>query len=314
MPNQFRYLRVSLLAACNFNCFYCRPLSMRKAIDKKLTRPNKFKEAIELLCRLGIRKVRFTGGEPTLYKRLPDLVAHTKEIDESVHTAITSNGSLLKRMAPSLGDAGLDSINISLDTIDRSNFKAITSTDGLQKVLAGIESAMKHIPTVKLNCVVMGGVNSDEVGNMVRFADKLGIDIRFIEYMPTLHGSSQGSAYVSGETIRADLGYSFYPVESNPGSAACYYRSDDLGIRVGYINPVSHPFCTDCDRIRLTAEGNLYGCLFSGQAINLFEMIDDQPDNIANEIKALIAARTNTGCSLLSRGDHYLPSFIVTGG
>jgi len=288
MPNQFRYLRVSLLAACNFNCFYCRPLSMRKAIDKKLTRPDKFKEAIEHLCRLGVRKVRFTGGEPTLYKRLPDLVAHTKNIDESVHTAITSNGSLLKRMAPLLGDAGLD--------------------------LAGIEASMKHIPTVKLNCVVMGGVNSDEVGNMVRFADKLGIDIRFIEYMPTRHGSSQGSAYVSGETIRADLGYSFDPVESNPGSAARYYRSNDLGIRVGFINPVSHPFCADCDRIRLTAEGNLYGCLFSGQAFNLFEMIDNQPDNIANEIKALIAARTNTGCSLLSRGEHYLPSFIVTGG
>ena len=287
---------------------------MRKAIDKKLTRPDKFKAAIEHLCRLGIQKVRFTGGEPTLYKRLPDLVAHTKKIDEGIHTAITSNGSLLKRMAPLLGDSGLDSINISLDTIDRNRFKAITSTDGLQNVLAGIEAAIDHIPTVKLNCVVMGGVNSDEVGNMVRFADKLGIDIRFIEYMPTRHGSSQGSAYVSGETIRADLGYPFYPVEANPGSAARYYSSNDLGIRVGFINPVSHPFCADCDRIRLTADGNLYGCLFSGRAINLFDMIDSQPDNIAGEIRTLIASRTNTGCSALSRGEHYLPSFIVTGG
>lgn len=314
MPNQFRYLRVSLLSACNFNCFYCRPPSMSHALDQKLTRPNRFKTAIEHLYRLGIRKVRFTGGEPTLYKKLPDLVAHTKALGQNIHTAITSNGSLLKQMAPLLGDSGLDSINISLDTIDRNKFKTITSTDALQNVLAGIEAAMKHIPAVKLNCVVMGGINSDEVGNMVRFADKLGIDIRFIEYMPTRHGSSQDSTYVSGDAIRADLGYPFYPVEAKPGSAARYYRSDDLCIRVGFINPVSHPFCSDCDRIRLTADGNLYGCLFSGRAINLFEMMDSNRDSISDEIKELIAARTNTGCSLLSRGEHYLPSFIVTGG
>ena len=124
--NEVGYLRVSLLSDCNLNCFYCRPSEESKSIDCNLSGSDRFKASIELLCGMGIRKVRFTGGEPTLYKRLADLIAFTKGLDNTVHTALTSNGLSLGKLAENLMKAGLDSLNISLDTLDRGKFRSIT--------------------------------------------------------------------------------------------------------------------------------------------------------------------------------------------
>lgn len=309
-----RYLRVSLLQGCNFNCFYCRPPAADASSKNRLTAPEQFEKSIRFLHTLGIRKVRFTGGEPTLYKQLPELIASVKRFDRNITTAITSNGYLLGKLAPRLAEAGLDSINISLDTLDREKFSRITGVDALTQVLEGIRAARDCIPQVKLNCVIMKDVNQDEARQMIEFADDLGIDIRFIEYMPTRHNSSQCRGYLAGDHVRDELPYEFQPIQTASNSAARYYRAENLRVRVGFINPVSHSFCDDCDRLRLTADGNLYGCLFSGKAINLFELLEDNGEEALKRTNEFVASKVRAGCSLLSQNDDYLPSFLNMGG
>lgn len=314
MPNKAEYLRISLINECNFSCFYCRPPQLKKQSEVVQTKPEKFKTAISFLHGLGIRKIRFTGGKPTLYRGLTDLISYAKSLDASFHTAVTTNGRLLSHLAPDLGKAGLDSINISLDTLDAARFHQITASDSLNHVLKGIEKAVVTVPKVKLNCVVLKGVNDDEIGSMVEFANRMGVDIRFIEYMPTRNSHGQTRGYLAGAEILSRISYPLSPLNSDPHSAARYYISGRLSIRVGLIAPVSSPFCLECNRIRLTANGNLYGCLFSGECINLFEMLDRSPENVSSQLERLISLRTNTGCSYLPKGDKYLPSFMVTGG
>jgi cyclic pyranopterin phosphate synthase len=311
---RIRYLRVSLLNSCNLNCFYCRPPSVYAKKSSYVGNFDKFKMALELLNRLGTCKVRFTGGEPTLYKRLPELIAFTRNQSYRTHIAITTNGRLLSRCIFRLAEAGLDSANISLDTLEPDKFRRITSVDCLDQVIAGIESAVQTIPKVKLNCVIMRGINDTEAPAMVAYANRLGVDIRFIEYMPTRHGIPEARAYIPGDAIKEKLPYRLEPVESEISSAARYWSSDDLRIRVGFISPVSHPFCAHCDRIRLTSDGSLYGCLFSIQAINLFELLEGGIDSIQTEIERLVGAKTYTGCCYRSIDSRHYPSFVKIGG
>jgi cyclic pyranopterin phosphate synthase len=229
---------------------------------------------------------------------LPDLISGVKTLDRDIHTAVTTNGFLLDRLAPRLAEAGLDSINIS----------------GIGRVLAGIRAARRHIRQVKLNCVVMEGVNSEEPPRMIELADRLGVDVRFIEYMPTKHNTSQRRGYVSGDTVRQNLPLNLHLLETEAASAARYYTSDKLKIRVGFIDPVSHPFCDHCDRLRLTADGLLYGCLFSGRAIDLFELLNNDHDTALAETMKLIASKVRAGCLVSNRMADYLPSFVNMGG
>lgn len=314
MRNLARYLRVSLVNQCNLACSYCKPGGVQNPLVKK-TAPGKFSQAIDLLHKIGIRKVRFTGGEPTLYKELPELVSFTKELSEDMLVAMTSNGLLLDQLAQPLADAGMDSINISLDTTDRDKFTCITGSDLFHKVMAGIEAAVKHIPLVKLNCVVMAGVNDDETERMIRLADSLGLDIRFIEFMPTKHDNDHHRLFVSGESLRASLPFELTEIAGKSSTAARYYKSDQLGIKVGFIDPVSHSFCALCDRIRLASDGRLYGCLFSGNNFNLLDALDEGPEAAMNQVEQLVASKEFLGCAAaVDQKLDDLPSFINIGG
>ena len=295
--NRLRYLRVSLINACNLNCFYCRPAGTKSVAGNDPAVHTLFEKSIELLCQLGVRKVRFTGGEPTLYKRLPELIAFTKGIDPSITTAITTNGILLEQLSPKLADAGLDAINISLDTLSREQFRAMTTADAFDKVMRGITAAIKHIPVVKLNCVLIDGVNDHEAEAMIAFANRLGVDIRFIEYMPTKYASDKRRGYLSNEQLRQRLPYQLAPMTPDPASAARYFTAPELGIRVGFISPVSHPFCAGCDRLRLTSEGKLHGCLFSHQGLDLFSLLKEDSSQTIAAIKQLVASKTYRGCA-----------------
>jgi len=308
------YLRVSLLKACNFNCIYCRPPSFKGIRQKEFTSSEEFKSAIELLCRMGIRKVRFTGGEPTLYKDLPQLVSFTKQLKANIHTALTTNGRLLKKLAPRLAEAGLDSVNISLDTVNAAKFKFITGVDCFEKVVAGIKAAIEYVPDVKLNCVVIRGVNDEEPKELVDFANQLGIDIRFIEYMPTRHNGSANRGYVTGSATMRSIGYEFYPVATDKASPARYYKSKALSNRVGFVNSVSQPFCTHCNRIRLAADGNLYTCLFSARAINLFDLQNKSYVTAAEQIARFVEGKQHVGCSSPPAESQFLPAFNEIGG
>ncbi len=313
MTRNIHYLRISLLPACNFNCVYCRPDGDSPAELKALTPPADFISAISCLHQLGIRKVRFTGGEPTLYPQLVELVKITKSLSPAVFTAMTTNGLRLQKLAPQLAGSGLDGVNVSIDTLNPDKFREITGRNWLREVKVGIDAAIDHIPSVKLNTVIMAEINDDEAPAIIRFADDRGIEVRFIEYMPSQGSATFSSRYVPGEKLREQLPFDFRLAPEQPTGAARYYVADTLRIRVGFIEPVSNPFCNTCDRIRLTAEGNLFGCLFSGYSFNLFDHLTEDIAVLANRIDQLIQARTNLGCSAAA-GGNYLPNFVVTGG
>ena len=160
----------------------------------------------------------------------------------------------------------------------------------------------------------MKDVNETEARQMIEFADSLGLDIRFIEYMPTKHNSTQCRGYLPGDQLRENLPYVFHPIQTSRSSAARYYRSDKLRVKVGFINPVSHSFCDNCDRLRLTADGNLYGCLFSGRSINLFDLLENDSEEAFKKTNEFVASKVRAGCSVLSQDDDYLPSFLSMGG
>ena len=313
--NLFRrpgYVRISLLSACNLQCSYCQPSGeSRPAIAAP---EDKVRTAIRFLHRSGIRKIRFTGGEPTLYKNLHRLVAFIKTVDKDIHTAITSNGVLLAPVAKALSEAGLDSANISIDTLDPEKFHALTGHRDLNRVLAGIDAAAEHITRVKLNCVLIRGFNDDEVEELISFADRLGLDIRFIEFMPNRYSPPGDSRFISSDEIRRRLPWEFSPMPGQGSSPASYYTAETLNIRVGFINSVSHPFCHDCNRIRLTAAGMLYNCLFDSRSINLFDLLDSHPEQADSAFEQLIASKRFEGRRTDSGSISTLPSFSAIGG
>ena len=307
-----RYLRVSLLSACNLNCSYCRPEG--EAGPVLVAPADRTCSVIDFLIQAGIRKVRFTGGEPTLHKDLAAVVARVKALDNSVHTAITTNGVLLETLAPALASAGLDSANISLDTLDPAKFHSITRRDQLDRVITGIETTAQHIKRVKLNCVLVRGTNDEEVPDLIRFADARGLDIRFIEYMPNRFSAPGDTRFISGDEVRRRLPWDLRPLPVKPASAARYYAAPELSIRVGFISPVSHPFCSGCDRLRLAADGMLYACLFDSSAVNLFEVMAAGSRAVEAELAKLINLKRFGGCrGAVDRPDD-LPSFSTLGG
>ena len=313
MINRIKYLRISLLNSCNLNCFYCRPPQQEN--DTFVTKNFKnYQNSIKLLHSLGVEKIRFTGGEPTLYKQLPELIKFVKKTDSDIHTAMTSNAILLRKKAKVLADAGLDSVNISIDTLDENRFCSVTGRNKYNDMLDGIIEATKHIPKVKLNTVLIRGTNDDETDNLIQFANKLKIDIRFIEFMPTKLKSENSDQYISGDEIKKSLPYQFTPITNDPSTAARYVTSPDLDIKVGFINPVSHSFCAMCNRIRLTSDGRLYGCLFSGASFNLFDSLQQGYDYASKEVHQLVANKTYTGCSRKTGDSAFFPSFINMGG
>lgn len=310
---RLQYLRVSLLNYCNLSCFYCNPTidfgRRASTADASL-----LTDAIATLHRFGVRKVRFTGGEPTLHKGLTALISTTKALSDDMFCALTTNGLHLTALAKPLAAAGLDSVNISIDTLQPGKFTRITGVDAVARVSAGIKAAVSIIPEVKLNCVVMKGINDDEVPDLVAFANDLGIDIRFIEYMPTRGNVSQRDLYVPGDTIRTSIPNDLSPLPGPQSAAARYYGAPDLFIRVGFINPVSHSFCAHCNRIRLTSDGYLYGCLFSPERVNLFDHLGRGTESVRQVLQQTLDGKRFFGCAVGKKATTDLPSFVDMGG
>lgn len=274
------YLRISVTDRCNLRCTYCMPE------DGVLWRPHDEMlryEEIETIVRagvdLGISKVRLTGGEPLARLGVVDLVRSIARISSVDDLAMTSNGVLLARYADDLADAGLQRVNISLDTLDAARFRRITRCGDLEDVLAGIEAARHaELKPIKINTVVIRGLNDDEVVALA--AKSLHADwwnIRFIELMPVGNGELMSfgweSRVVTADEIRlrieAALG-SLEPAKVSTGSGpARYYRLPGARGTIGFITPISEHFCYECNRLRLTADGQLRPCLLSDQEIDL---------------------------------------------
>jgi cyclic pyranopterin phosphate synthase len=262
-------LRVSVTDRCNFRCRYCMPAEGMKWLAREdLLSFEEIERLVGLLARLGITDVRLTGGEPLARRDFPKLVAMLRGIEGIRDLAVTTNGYLLERDAAALVEAGIDRINVSIDSLARDRFHEITRRDALPQVLRGLEAiaAFDRVHPIKVNAVAMRDFTEDEVERFCELARSTDYQVRFIEFMP-LDGDRAWSPdqVLTGEEIRALIEkiHPLEPLTREPHATARVYRFADGRGEIGFINPVSEPFCGDCNRIRMTAEGELRTCLFS---------------------------------------------------
>ncbi len=291
-----RYLRVSVTDRCNYRCRYCMPgIGVRPQERDRLLSLEEITRLVRVACEMGFDKVRLTGGEPTLRRGLPDLIRRLARTPGLRDLSMTTNGATLGRDASALREAGLRRINISLDTLDPDLYRTLTRGGDLAPVLAGIDAllAMGWTP-VKLNTVVMRGVNEGEALRMVeRYGDAM-VDIRFIEYMP--FGASEDEPVPWAET-RASLEarHTLEPDGSvTAGGPATRFRIAGLRCRVATISAMSEQFCGSCNRIRLSSDGRLRTCLAAGTpAESLRDLLRDGADDDALEraIRAAVARK-----------------------
>ena len=305
-----RDLRISVTDRCNFRCTYCMPAEGMVWLPK--SEILSFEE-IERVARLfveryGVDGIRLTGGEPTVRAHLPVLVAKLATLvvpadsasplaGEPIDLALTTNGATLVNCVDELRDAGLGRINISLDTLDREKFERMTRRDELERVLAGIDAACAAgFSSVKINAVVERGANDDEILDLAEFGRTKGVEVRFIEFMPLdAEGHWVNDKVVSQDEIVARIA-AVHPLESVPARGAApadRWRYLDGRGTVGVIPSVTKPFCGDCDRVRLTADGQFRTCLFATTEFDLRTRLRDgsSDDVVAAEIERAVGTK-----------------------
>ena len=263
-------LRISVTDKCNFRCTYCMPAEGLEWLRRdEILSFEEIARLTRIFAALGIDEVRLTGGEPLVRRELPVLVRMVADTPGVRDLSLTTNGILLDRLARPLVEAGLRRINVSLDSLDHVRFAEITRRDALDQVLAGLAEAERYpeLRPIKVNCVAIKGFTEDEVPALAELARRKPYVVRFIEFMP-LDADLAWSAdqVLTGGEIRALIEAHFGPLVELPAKAsstARRYRFADGAGEIGFVNPVSEPFCSSCDRIRLTADGQLRTCLFS---------------------------------------------------
>ncbi|HIP54614.1 MAG TPA: GTP 3',8-cyclase MoaA [Sulfurimonas autotrophica] len=268
------YLRVSVTERCNFRCQYCMPEKPFSWVPKEnlLTFEELF-EFIKVAIDEGVKKIRITGGEPLLREDLDKFIKMIYEYEPSIDLAMTTNAFLLKGAAQRLKDAGLKRINVSIDTLKPEVAQAIAGKDVLKNVLDGVQEALQVGLKVKVNMVPMKNINADEIIDVLEYSKERGMSIRFIEYMENRFAKADVLG-VKSQEILAILRqkYAFEDEGFDGASPSHYYRMKD-GYRFGIIEPHEDDFCKKCNRIRLTAEGNLIPCLYFDEAMSIAESI-----------------------------------------
>jgi cyclic pyranopterin phosphate synthase len=279
-----RDLRISVTDRCNFRCTYCMPEEGMPWVPREdvLTFEEIERVARVAVERFGVDSIRLTGGEPTVRAHLPVLVERLARLD--VDLSMTTNGAVLRSQAADLRAAGLRRVNISIDSLRRDRFQELTRRDELDHVLDGIDAAIEvGFDPVKVNVVCMEGVNDDEIVDFADFGRERGVEVRFIEFMPLDGGHTwERAAVVPGERIvqTIDAVHPLRPVARGHEPAALWAYADGRG-RVGVIPSVTEPFCSTCDRVRLTAEGKLRACLFSLEETDLRVLLRGGADDDA---------------------------------
>jgi len=275
------YLRLSITDRCDFRCTYCMAEEMTFLPRSEVMSLEEALRVAQAFVGLGVRKLRLTGGEPLVRKNVMWLIEQLGSLPGLENLVMTTNGSQLENYASALKAAGVKRLNISLDSLDPARFKKITRIGDLHKVRRGILAAGRAgFRRTKLNTVMMRGVNDDEFVELVRFAIDNELDISFIEEMPLgdIHGRSR--TYISSEETRSILGAHFPLVASdeNSGGPASYWRIAGSETRVGFISPHSHNFCDSCNRVRVTAKGELHPCLGQNDALDLLPVLRSGDD------------------------------------
>ncbi len=264
-------LRISVTDRCNIRCFYCMPNeNVRFRPRDEILTFEEIERFVRVVAQMGVHRLRLTGGEPLVRADLPGLVRKLAAIPGINDIALTTNGILLTpQLAAELRSAGLHRLNISLDTLSEATFQKIARREGLDRVLAGIDAAQNAgFERIRLNAVAIQGLTEHEIIPLANYARERGLELRFIEYMPLdAEQHWQSSDVLNGDAIRRVLELEFGPLVAaerlHPSQPATDFAYSDRPGRVGFINPVSQPFCEACDRLRLTAEGQVRNCLFS---------------------------------------------------
>ena len=320
------YLRVSVTDRCDFRCVYCMAEDMTFLPKAEILSLEELDRLCGAFIRLGVRKLRLTGGEPLVRRNIMWLIdrlgrhLQTGALDE---LTLTTNGSQLARYAQQLADAGVRRINVSLDTLDTRKFTGITRWGRLEQVLTGIEAAKSAGLQVKINTVALKGVNEDEFDRLIGWCGAEGFDLTLIEVMPMgeIGGDARLNQYLPLSLVRADLARRWTLTDSpwRTGGPARYVRVEETGGRLGFITPLSHNFCESCNRVRLTCTGTLYMCLGQEDAADLRAPLRASPDDalLEDAIGAAIARKPKGHDFIIDRrhrGPAVPRHMSVTGG
>jgi len=274
-------LRVSVTDRCNFRCQYCMPAEGLPWLEREeILSFEEIERLVRVFASIGVSKVRITGGEPLVRRDLTALIGMLRRVEGLEEIALTTNGYMLEQHAEALVAAGVDRFNVSIDSLQRERFYELTRRDALPRVLAGLEELARFPAAnpIKVNAVAMRGFTEVEALPFARFARDHPYEVRFIEFMPLDADRAWSEEKVlRGEEIRAaiEADYPLEPVDWDPHSTSRVYRFVDGAGTIGFVNPVSEPFCAECNRIRLTAEGRLRTCLFSLGETDLREPLRD---------------------------------------
>lgn len=305
---KINYLRISVTDYCNLDCIYCKSRNFQHLSREEILN---FEE-IECFARLavgwGIEKIRVTGGEPLLKRDILTLLRMLREIPILKNLSLTTNGVRLKEFAPLLKEIGIDSINVSLDTLNPERFISITGRDELQNVFDGIEAARNFEIPVKLNMVMLRNINDGEIIDFLRFAKDNSLILRFIEYMPAGKDCNE-KLFFSNVSVKnriedyIGLLEPFTAFDSECAGPAKYYKNS--GLVVGFISAMSDSFCSTCNRIRLTIDGNLHPCLFSRSEFKIKNALREGDEQ---EMRRLFfEARENKKYICDRPKDHFIP-------
>jgi len=278
------YLRVSVTDRCDFRCTYCMAENMQFLPKKDLLSLEELERVCSVFIEKGVRKIRLTGGEPLVRKNIMHLVRQLgKRIGAGLdELTITTNGSQLARFASELYEYGIRRINVSLDTLDPAKFRKITRWGELEKVMEGIDAALKAGIQVKLNAVALKDFNDAEIPDLLRFAHRRGMDLTLIETMPMGEiDEDRTDQYLPLSKLRADLEKQFdlTDIGHRTGGPARYVKVEETGGMLGFITPLTHNFCESCNRVRLTCTGTLYMCLGQNDAADLRSTVRASSDD-----------------------------------
>ena len=274
-------VRVSVTDKCNFRCRYCMPAEGLEWLGREeILSFEEIARLVRLLAKMGVSEVRLTGGEPLVRRDVTTLVGMLSRVDGVDDLSLTTNGVLLDRLAGPLVEAGLQRLNVSLDSLSHVRFAEITRRDALDRVLTGLAEAERYpeLRPIKINCVAVRGFTEEEVPALAELARRKPYVVRFIEFMPLDADEAwREDDVLTGGEIRAliEEHWPLVEIPAKPSSTARRFRFADGAGEIGFVNPVSEPFCSSCDRIRMTADGKLRTCLFSRREWDLKEPLRD---------------------------------------
>ena len=270
------YLRVSVTDRCDFRCTYCMSEDMAFLPKKDVLSLEELERLCNVFVKLGVKKLRLTGGEPLVRKNIMSLIrslGHHLDTGDLEELTLTTNGTQLHRYATELFDCGVRRVNVSIDTLDPKKFTEITRWGKIENVLRGIEAAANSGLKIKLNTVALRGTNEDELPNMVEWAGERGFDITIIEVMPMgdIGAENRVSQYLPLSMVRSNLSehFTLRDIDYKTGGPARYVEVEETGTKIGFITPLTHNFCESCNRVRLTCTGTLYMCLGQEDAADL---------------------------------------------